>query len=185
MFWSILVFYSTELNFISRFSMTVRVNAVRNRTRFLLTVTNVSTTCSCAAVIFRVKVSCITSVCRWLLTWLVNEGALLLVVCQLSPDVKSDVWIQVVLQSSQLKTQRGHDVWKDLILRSLQSACYLPVLDLLSGTNKSCVQIFLLYLYTVFVLRALPCIGRQAGRQVRIRRVQHLATSKNFSCNQR
>ena len=41
--------------------MTVRVNVALNRTRFLLTMTNVSTTC--AVVIFRVKVSCITSVC--------------------------------------------------------------------------------------------------------------------------
>ena len=42
--------------------MTARVNVVLNRTLFLLTVTNVSTTC--AVVIFRVKVSCISSVCR-------------------------------------------------------------------------------------------------------------------------
>ena len=42
--------------------MTARVNVVLNRTLFLLTATNVSTTC--AVVIFRVKVSCISSVCR-------------------------------------------------------------------------------------------------------------------------
>ena len=40
-------------------SLIVRVNVVLNRT-FLFTVTDVSTTC--AVVIFRVKVSCITSV---------------------------------------------------------------------------------------------------------------------------
>ena len=51
----------------------------------LLTLTGVSTTC--AVVIFRVKVSCITSVdgiILWLLVWLVNYVAMLLVVCQLS-----------------------------------------------------------------------------------------------------
>ena len=54
----------------------------------LLTVTDVSTTC--AVVIFRVKVSCIMSVdgiILWLLIWLVNYVAMLLVVCQLSRDV--------------------------------------------------------------------------------------------------
>ena len=54
----------------------------------LLTVTDVSTTCT--VVIFRVKVSCITSVgdiILWLLIWLVNYIAMLLVVCQLSRDV--------------------------------------------------------------------------------------------------
>ena len=40
--------------------MIVRVNVVPDRTVTLLTVTDVSTTC--AAVIFRVKVSCVTSV---------------------------------------------------------------------------------------------------------------------------
>ena len=52
----------------------------------LLTVTDVSTTC--AVVIFRVKVSCITSVdgiILWLLIWLVNYFAMLLVVCQFKP----------------------------------------------------------------------------------------------------
>ena len=54
----------------------------------LLTVTEVSTTC--AVVISRVKVSCIASVdgiILWLLIWLVNYVAMLLVVCQLSRDV--------------------------------------------------------------------------------------------------
>ena len=51
--------------------MIVRVNVVLNRTLFLLTVTNVSTTS--AALIFRVQVSCITLVdvlysAVWLLT---------------------------------------------------------------------------------------------------------------------
>ena len=53
-----------------------------------LTVTDVSTTC--AVVIFRVKVSCITSVddiILWLLVWLVNYIAMLLVVCQLKAHV--------------------------------------------------------------------------------------------------
>ena len=50
--------------------------------------TDVSTTC--AVVIFRVKVSCITSVdgiILWLWIRLVNYVAMLLVVCQLSRDV--------------------------------------------------------------------------------------------------
>ena len=54
----------------------------------LLTVTDVSTTY--AVVIFRVKVSCITSVdgiILWSLIRLVNYVAMLLVVCQLSHDV--------------------------------------------------------------------------------------------------
>ena len=54
----------------------------------LLTVTDVSATC--AVVIFRVKVTFITSVdgiILWLLIWLVNYVAMLLVVCQLSCDV--------------------------------------------------------------------------------------------------
>ena len=54
----------------------------------MLTVTDVSTTC--AVVIFKVKVSCITSVdgiILWLLIWLVNYVVMLLVVCQLSRDV--------------------------------------------------------------------------------------------------
>ena len=58
-------------------------------------VTDVSTTC--AVVIFRVKVSCITSVdiILWLLIWLVNYVAMLLVVCQLSRDVikTSNQWL--------------------------------------------------------------------------------------------
>ena len=52
---------------------------------FLLTVTDVSSTCG--VVIFGVKVSCITSVdgiILWLWIWLVNYIAMLLVVCQLS-----------------------------------------------------------------------------------------------------
>ena len=54
----------------------------------LLTVTDVST--SFTVVIFRVKVSCITSVdgiILWLLIRLVNYVAMLLVVCHLSCDV--------------------------------------------------------------------------------------------------
>ena len=50
--------------------------------------TDVST--NCAVVIFRVKVSCITStdgITLWLMTRLVNYFAMLLVVCQLSRDV--------------------------------------------------------------------------------------------------
>ena len=50
--------------------------------------TDVSTTC--AVVNFWVKVSCIMSVdgiILWLLTWLVNYMAMLLVVCQFSRDV--------------------------------------------------------------------------------------------------
>ena len=53
----------------------------------LLTMTYVSTTC--AVVVFTGKVSCITSVdgiILWLLIWLVNYVAMLLVVCQLSRD---------------------------------------------------------------------------------------------------
>ena len=48
--------------------------------------TDVSTTC--AVVIFRVKVSCTTvdGIILWLLIWLVNYVAMLLVVCQLSRD---------------------------------------------------------------------------------------------------
>ena len=65
--------------------MIVRVNVVVNRT---VVVDNVLTTC--AVVIFRVKVSCITSVDGiklWSLTCLVNYVAMVLVVCQLSRDV--------------------------------------------------------------------------------------------------
>ena len=51
----------------------------------MLTVTDVSTTC--VVVIFRVKVSCITSVDGIILWLLVNYVAMLLVVCQLSRDV--------------------------------------------------------------------------------------------------
>ena len=54
-------------------------------------VTDVSTTS--AVVIFWFKVSCITSVdgiILWLLTWLVNEVAMLLVVCQLSRSCYKD-----------------------------------------------------------------------------------------------
>ena len=68
--------------------MIVRVNVVLNRT-VVLTVTDVSTTC--VVVVFRVKVSCITSVdgiTLWLLIWLVNYVAMLLVICQLSRDVQ-------------------------------------------------------------------------------------------------
>ena len=64
--------FEPKRHFISRLSMIVRVNLVLNR-NILLTVTDVSTTC--AVVIFRVKVSCITPVDGiklWLLTRLVN-----------------------------------------------------------------------------------------------------------------
>ena len=67
--------------------MIIRVNVVLNGL-LLLTVTDVSTTC--AVVIFRVKVSCITSVdgiILWLLIRLVKYIAMLLVICQLSDDV--------------------------------------------------------------------------------------------------
>ena len=50
--------------------MIVQVNVVLNRTLLLLTVADISTTC--AVVIFRVKVSCITSVDGielWLVRW--------------------------------------------------------------------------------------------------------------------
>ena len=68
----------------------VRVNVVLIGL-LLLTVTDVSTTCG--VVIFRIRVSCITSVASvdgnilWLLIWLANYVAMLLVVCQLSRDV--------------------------------------------------------------------------------------------------
>ena len=74
------------MNQIKRLSLIVRVNVVLNRT--VVVDTDVSTTC--AVVIFRVKVSCVTSVdgiILWLLIWLVNYVAMLLVVCQLSRDV--------------------------------------------------------------------------------------------------
>ena len=62
-------FYGSSFNFKSRLSLIVCVNIVLTRTMVLLTVTDVSTTC--AVVVFRVKVSCITSVdgiVLWLLT---------------------------------------------------------------------------------------------------------------------
>ena len=74
-------------HFIRYLSLIVRVNVVWIKL-LLLTVTDVSTTC--AVVMFRVKVSCITSVdgiILWLLIWLVNYVVKLLVVCQLSRDV--------------------------------------------------------------------------------------------------
>ena len=74
-------------HFKSRLSLIVRVKVVQNRTVVDMTVTDVSTTC--AVVIFSVKVSCVTSVdgiVLWLLMWLVNYVAMLLVVCQLSRD---------------------------------------------------------------------------------------------------
>ena len=83
-------FNQTKLiSFKSTLSLVFQVNVVLNRTRLLLlTVTDVSTTC--AVVIFSVKVSYTTSfdgIKLWLLTWLVNYVAMLLVVCQLSRDV--------------------------------------------------------------------------------------------------
>ena len=68
----------------SLLSMIVQVNVVLDRT-VVVELTDVSTTC--ALVIFRVAVNCITSVDAvklWLLTWLVNQVSMLFVVCQLS-----------------------------------------------------------------------------------------------------
>ena len=59
----------------------------------LLTVTDVWTTC--AVVIFRVKVSCITSVdgiILWLLIWLANYVAMLLVVCKRE---RMTIWLTI------------------------------------------------------------------------------------------
>ena len=72
--------------FKSRLSLIVQVNVVLNRT--VVVDTDASTTC--AVVIFRIKVSCITSVdgiIPWLLALLVNFVAMLFFVCQLSCDV--------------------------------------------------------------------------------------------------
>ena len=52
--------FEPRSHFKSRLSWNVGVNVVLNRTVVKLTVTDVSTTC--VVVIFRVKVSCITSV---------------------------------------------------------------------------------------------------------------------------
>ena len=73
--------------FIRRWNIVFRVSAVLNR-GLLLTVTDISTTC--VEVILKVEVSWITSINGiklWLLTWLVNYVAMLLVVFQLSCDV--------------------------------------------------------------------------------------------------
>ena len=69
-----------------RLSLIIRVNVVLNRT----VVVDSDWRFNNAVVIFRVKVSCITSVdgiILGLLIWLVNYVAMLLVVCQLSRDV--------------------------------------------------------------------------------------------------
>ena len=84
--------FEPRTHFKSRLSLIIRVNVVLNRTVVVdsVTVTDVSKTCK--VVIFRVKVSCISSVdgiILWLLTWLVKYVAILLVVCQLSRDVIS------------------------------------------------------------------------------------------------
>ena len=71
-----------------RLSLIVRVNVVLNRT--VVVDSDWRFNNLCGMVIFRVKVSCITSVdgiLLWLLIWLVNYVALLLVVCLLSRDV--------------------------------------------------------------------------------------------------
>ena len=71
-----------------RLSLIVRVNVVLNRT--VVVDSDWRFNNLCGMVIFRVKVSCITSVdgiILWLLIWLVNYVAMLLVVCQLSRDV--------------------------------------------------------------------------------------------------
>ena len=84
--------FEPRSHFKSRLSLIIRLNVVLNRTvLLLLTVTDVSTTC--VVVIFRVKVSCITSVdgiILWLLIWLVNYFVMSLVVCQLSRDQSVD-----------------------------------------------------------------------------------------------
>ena len=70
--------------------MIVLVNIVLNRTVVVTVVTVTDVSITCAVVIFRVKMSCITSVDGiklWLLTLLVNYIMMLLVVCQLSPEV--------------------------------------------------------------------------------------------------
>ena len=72
----------------SRLSLIVRVNVVLNRT----VVVDSDWRFNNAVVIFRVKVSCITSVdgiILRLLIWLVNYVVMLLVVYQLSRDVIS------------------------------------------------------------------------------------------------
>ena len=73
--------------FKSRLSLIVRVNVVLTRT---VVVDSDWRQIICAVVIFRVIVSCITSVdgiILWLLILLVNYVAMLLVVCELSRDV--------------------------------------------------------------------------------------------------
>ena len=70
----------------SRLSLIVRVNVVLNRT-VLLTVTDVSTTC--AVVIFRVNVSCITSV----------DGIKLWLFGQLSRDIIGQLLSRDVITS--------------------------------------------------------------------------------------
>ena len=69
--------------------MSIIIRLILVEVELLLTVTDVSTTCT-LLVIFRVKLSCITSVDGiklWLLTSLIIYIAMLLVVPQLSRDV--------------------------------------------------------------------------------------------------
>ena len=70
--------------------MIVRVNEVLNRTVVVVVDSDRGFNNLCGIVIFRVKVSCITSVVGiklGILTLLVNKVLILLVVCQLSRDV--------------------------------------------------------------------------------------------------
>ena len=74
----------------SRLSLIVRVNVVLNSTVLVDSKWRLDNLCGRPEVIFRVKVSCITPVdgiILWLLPWLVNYVAMLLVVFQLSRDV--------------------------------------------------------------------------------------------------
>ena len=84
----------------------------------LLTVTEVSTTC--AVVISRVKVSCIASVdgiILWLLIWLVNYVAMLLVVFQLSRDVIGYEDSQSVIGAFIFLTVENHHKQQENIVR--------------------------------------------------------------------
>ena len=74
--------------FKSRLSLIVRVNVVLNWT--VVVDNDWRFDNLCGIVFFRVKVSCTTSVdgiILWLLSWLVNYVAMLLVICQLCRDV--------------------------------------------------------------------------------------------------
>ena len=74
-----------RLDHVTRNASTVRNDEAKGLGK---SVTDVSTTFT--VVIFKVKVSCITlvdGIRLWLLTWLVNIVAMLLVVCHLTRDV--------------------------------------------------------------------------------------------------